>query len=481
MPRSWSVLANSLRPSCARFPTRFLRRNHAALAQRLIEPYYYAAVSQGNQLNCYHALLGLAVADPVGALQKLDAEVAPTPNRAAYIKLRVARTLARSDLARAEAVADSIIEPQNYRCAALVAVSDALPAEQRVRKLALLTKAAAQAKDAKATDALVRIAHRFYQLGEKAKAKALVTESASPQKINPVQRTSIACSLAPIDPTSALSIARELAASNRQDANRILWNVAIGLAADNPAESERVLRLVPHEKEQNRLHPAIVWKMATTDPAQARRLVAESQREGNYPQVWMYLACGLKARDPAAAHESFGRGIRAIDRLLEAGPEYLPLHTPGGPGALMPLAEQIDPSLVPELFWRTVAAQPPIGDPRMFSETSSSDLAELLAWFDRGVAAAIFEPVRDRMDQMDFRELSTHRLELLSWAQIDPRAAVARIEQLRANGDLETRTLLAVKEMIGARLADPLEQRWQTFWERYGYGEMRSPLERDVP
>ena len=33
-------------------------------------------------------------------------------------------------------------------------------------------------------------------------------------------------------------------------------------------------------------------------------------------------------------------------------------------GVLLPMVEQIDPALVPELFWRIVATRPSTGDPR---------------------------------------------------------------------------------------------------------------------
>ena len=122
----------------------------------------------------------------------------------------------------------------------------------------------------------------------------------------------------------------DLAASIRADANKILWNVAIGLAAENPAEAERVLRLVPTEKGQSWLPPAIAWKMAMSDPARARRLVEESQRYYDSPQSYLYLACGLKGHDPAAAEEAFWKGIQGIDRLLEEGSEYLAMQIGGG-------------------------------------------------------------------------------------------------------------------------------------------------------
>ena len=108
-------------------------------------------------------------------------------------------------------------------------------------------------------------------------------------------------------------------------------------------------------------------------------------------------------------------------------------------------------------------------------------MAELLAWYDREVAAAVFEPVRDRMDRTDDRELATQRSKFLSWALFDPRAAVARIEQLqlRATTELETKAILTLREFVGRNLARPYEEQWRFVWFVPGYGEMKALLERD--
>ena len=218
-----------------------------------------------------------------------------------------------------------------------------------------------------------------------------------------------------------------------------------------------------------------------SDPARARRLVDESQQYYVSPQSHLYLASGLKARDPAAADEAFWKGIREIDRLLEQGAESLTMQVEGGSAALLPLAEQIDPTLVPELFWRAIAARPPIGDPRLLNDDSSSELVALLSWYNRDVASVVFEPVPTLMEQTDDRELaSAWRTQFESWSLIDPRAAVARLEQLRAMTDLDTKAIFNLKDAVGLRLGRSYEERWPLDWLPYGYGRMKAPLDRDV-
>ncbi len=189
----------------------------------------------------------------------------------------------------------------------------------------------------------------------------------------------------------------------------------------------------------------------------------------------------MKGRDPAAADEAFWKGIQALDRLQEEGAEYLGKHIPGGPAALLPLVEQIDPTLAPEVFWRAVAARPPIGNPRSYDDDSPSELVERLVWYDREVATALFEPIRALIERTDDWDLFAWTTQFASWSLIDPRAAVARHEQLRATTDADAKALVQLKGFVAMRgLAPSYEERWRYVWGRHGYGEMRSPLERDI-
>jgi len=446
-----------------------------ALARRLIEPYWEAAVAQKNQSAADRALRFLAVADPAGALQKLEAEEIPN-RRLSSIRYQVARALARSDSARAEEMADAIDVPGG-RASALVAVADALPAEERDRKLALLARAAIQAKDAKAPYTVAEVAERWHELGEKEKAKALFAEGIrlGLGTGNPLQRGLFAARLARVDLPAALAIAKEFPASGHYSASSVLRNIALHLAADNPAEAERVMRLLPQKPGPYWLPPAIAWKMATTDPARARRLVDEAQRYDDHPQTYLFLALGLKAHDRGAADEAFQKAMEGIDRLMKEGAEFSAMQ--GERGVLLPLVEQIDPALVPELFWRAIATRPPIGNPRSLRDLSTSRLVVLLGWYDREVAAALFEPVRALMEQTDGQELVRWQLEFMGWSIFNPRAAVARLEQAPVFSKLEP-SLNSARERVAELLGLPHEDRWRRVWSVYT--EMRDLFERDL-
>ncbi len=88
--------------------------------------------------------------------------------------------LAPIDFEEASAVAESI-DDAGTRSWALVHLADRLPAGERARKLALLDRAALQAK--LASDPSIRllqmgeVADRWHELGEVAKAEALFAEA----------------------------------------------------------------------------------------------------------------------------------------------------------------------------------------------------------------------------------------------------------------------------------------------------------------
>ena len=88
--------------------------------------------------------------------------------------------------------------------------------------------------------------------------------------------------------------------------------------------------------------------------------------------------------------------MQGIDRLMKEGEgyslmlDYLMLEARP---VLLPLVEQIDPALVPSLFWRIVATRPSVGNPRDVpgdvEKHWSSRLVAVLGWYDRDVAAAL--------------------------------------------------------------------------------------------
>jgi hypothetical protein len=131
---------------------------------------------------------------------------------------------------------------------------------------------------------------------------------------------------------------------------------------------------------------------------------------------------------------------------------------------------------VPDLFWRAVAARPPVGDPRSVSESSAVSLTLSLAWYDREVAAAVFEPVRAKMQGTDDGEMFLRSSDFVAWSIFDPRAAVTRIARLPVTPKLEPNAGVAA-HLVAEMLSLSYEDRWRRIWTQYT--EMRGLFERD--
>jgi hypothetical protein len=449
------------------------------LAQRLLKP-YWEGFENKNESEKHLALRSLATADPVGVLRKLEDVEFPNASAKSMIQNSIVQALARIDPIQAAAVAESIEGPF-LRAIALEQAVDALPERERNRKLALLDAAAALAtadpisKAARPTisrfNRMSEVAERWYVLGEKAKAKTLLAEGLRLSNQTPRRqdnqeylRGRFAARLAHADLPAALAIAKQFPASGRESTTWVLRNIVFHLAEDNPAEAERVLRQISPETARDWFPPAIAWKMATVDPARAQRLTEESQRYFDHPQSYLFLALGLKSRDQAAAVQAFQTAMRGIDRLMKDGAEYSNML--GFRQVLLPMVEQIDPALVPEFFWRIVATRPSVGNPRHRGERSNSPLIVFLAWYDRDVAAALFEPVRAAMERTDVPEILNPVLDFHAWSIFDPRAAVARLEQAPVNPKLDLNAD-AVREQVAESLGLPHEARWRMIWRTY--------------
>jgi len=201
--------------------------------------------------------------------------------------------------------------------------------------------------------------------------------------------------------------------------------------------------------------------MAANDPARANRLTGESQRYFDHPQAYLFLANGLKTRDPAAAHQAFQTAVQGIDRLMKEDSLILEPRE-----IVLPLVEQVDPALVPEYFWRVVATRPPIGNPRAVSEFPSPPLIALLAWYDHEVAAALFEPVQDWIEHADDQELDRRVAVFQAWSIFDPRAAVARLAQVPLSSGRD-RGADSARQQVAEMLGLPHEARWRTIFGQF--------------
>jgi hypothetical protein len=431
-----------------------------ALARRLIEPCWNAVADKGDDAAKYRVLAAMVPADPAGALERLER----TKFKDEHARFRLLRdlvsALAESDFEEAAAVAESIADP-GTRSSALIYLADLLPAPERQRKLALLDRAVQQATIATAlTDKLKGIgdvADRWFEAGEIERAKGLFAEglkiaSQLPDKTDS-SRSAFAARLARVDLPAALAIAKDFAGQRWE--SRVLGNIAYRLALQNPAESERIWCLTRRMGRLGRTDSTLAWKLGGIDPARARRALEGMPWLDQRPELFIYLALGAKTHNESAARQSLETGMQGIDRMLRERPErYLIIG-----GSLLPVVERIDPALVPEMLWRAVASRTPAVDPRISRGSIAGRLIAELAWYDREVAAALFEPTRVRMEQTTDPDLASSRYDFLTWSLFDPRAAVARLEQTPINPDLAQLARNA-RLLVAASLGRKHEARW---------------------
>jgi hypothetical protein len=146
--------------------------------------------------------------------------------------------------------------------------------------------------------------------------------------------------------------------------------------------------------------------------------------------------------------------------LLQENPEGYQIRA----GSFLPIVERIDPALVPEVFWLDVSSRLPAGNPRMPRAGFSTQLITRLAWYDREVAAALFEPARARIGQASGEQATDWTSEFVAWSLFDPRAAVAQLEKLPIDPKLQNNAINA-RLAVAQSLAQNHQQRWRKIWD----------------
>ncbi|HKI19699.1 MAG TPA: carboxypeptidase regulatory-like domain-containing protein [Isosphaeraceae bacterium] len=435
-----------------------------ALARRLLDPWWQAAAERGDDNTRAWVLRFMVPADPVGVLQRLEMAKLPDVRIRSSIQSMAARALADTELEEAVAVAESIADA-GTRAGTLARLSDRLPGTQRERKLALLDRAAVHAKGTIDPSDHVRqlgeVAVRLYELGEVDKAKALFAEGvrlARQLKDKSLQSSSFAGRLARVDLPEALALAKPLKGEGFYGA-RIAANIAFDLAWDNPADARRFLDQYPVESVREWLFPVVTWKVAALDPARARQLVEGQRGDSSLPEHELCLALGAKGRDEPASRQAIATALHDLDRLMQDQPQQCAQVA----CRLLPIAEAIDPALVPELFWRALAAR------------QSPVWAMYLAWYNRDVAAALFEPARQRLGTSG-TEPGASQVMFEAWSLFDPRAAVARLEKvpMPSLDPNDNRARIAVIKALS--LAH--DERWRRTWP--WWEPIFNPSNRDV-
>ena len=239
---------------------------------------------------------------------------------------------------------------------------------------------------------------------------------------------------------------------------RNVGSIALRLADRNPAEAERVWNLTKGKGRRIFMDPILAWKLATVDPAAARRVMRGFRSPHRARFFFLFVALGARS----ATKRPRSMRSRLVSRESTGCCRRLPSVIRFSAGTFMPIVGRIDPALVPEVFWLDVSSRLAASNPRMRTAGATAPLIERLAWYDREVAAALFEPARARID----RPMVTRR-PILPWhpggvclRQLCRRRPLENRPSIPGQGDDRSCARLVVAES----LAQDHEQRWRRIW-----------------
>jgi hypothetical protein len=336
------------------------------------------------------------------------------------------------------------------------------------RALDVLERALLNAKAAREPDGIRlllmgQVAERFLDLGQTERGRALLREGEAVAKQLPdgafagYARGAFAEELVQIDVEAALALTKDL--RDPFEFDRHHGNIAHELGGRDPARAERVLAMVKDQLQRDLYTVRVVYRMAPVDLARARRLAASISDEGlkGFALGMMALRLSEVGKEPArevleSAYESLERSSQIIQPKLNSIYYFCCVAA-----ALLRVAERLDPGLVDEYLWRSLAMRRPNpwkGDlnGRMPGQ-ADAPLALMVARYDRAIARSLVEPLARGTGPA--HAYFSNRGELhAAAAAIDPKWAVALVEAMADDPDIKIKhpknsARLAVATVLG--------------------------------
>jgi hypothetical protein len=444
-----------------------------ALARRLLDPYADRALKEGDEGAKVRTLEVLALIEPARVLERIDRAPSAMAMLNDMLRLRVAQGLLATSPDEALAVIEAAGDAAT-RAMGLIEAVDARTGADPARTRDLLDRALVQARAAKdpALRLLVlgQVGERLLDLGEAARSEALLREGQGLAQELPTAafagyaRGAFAEELAQIDLPAALALTKDLADAREFDRHH--GNIAHELAGRDPAGAERVLGMVRDGFQRDQYAVRVVYRMATTDLDRARRLARAIDnielRAYGFGQTALALAESNKPGALGLLDEAFDELDRAA---ASGGKDRTTIYSPTSiAGALLPVAERIDPALVPESLWRALALRPPTpkdGAREVAAAWSDAQLAIMLARYDRGLARALLEPLA-APDGLPGARTGGRGDFPVALAVVDPRWAVSGVEGLPDDPDLKVyQAKNAARLAVAAALGRTGQRRWR--------------------
>jgi hypothetical protein len=414
------------------------------MARRAIFPHADRVLKEGDETTRARMLEFLALSDPDRVLELVADGVVKNAWSRDYLRRACARSLWEFDRPGALGAVEAMEDPE-WRARGHLEICDMMPTADRKARVDrvdwALTEARAIPKADLRIQAIGQVAEHYLDLGEVEKGARLFRETLPAARELPrvgfagYARGSFAEELSQVDPAAALELIEGVGEKPILDRHRI--NLIKELAARDPARAEALLSTLRQPDILARNLPKLCYGIARTDPDRARRLADRDLGTGDDAQRSPFArpyALGMIALAMADADKP-----RAARILGEAFTALVPMAAEGRRGfdgaqdaarvaaALVPVAERIDPALVPEFFWRAASLAAPRTPPGADVPMPDAVLALLLARYDRDAAMVLLAPRLDRRPIPRDDGLSSLARAL---AAVDPERAVALVEAM---------------------------------------------------
>jgi len=452
------------------------------LAEKVLKPYSDRMLDPKSDQEARDRVLEvLAQIDPAGAWRKCQAGEALWARDA--VRLPVVRDVALTSVDDAEAIALTI-KNEYWRLSSRIDMADALPADRRDAKVKILGKVALDAREmsnvGRRVYFLMAVARRLIELDRRAEARPLVDEAlglaqtadAADPRLSHTRQ--VIGSLARLDLKAALALIPTQ--GDERTINDLRGLIAQDIAAANPAEAERLIGQMTWNKSETYVVKTC-RRMAPVDLPRARLIAATIKSDVLRGYALGTMAGALAATDHPAARKLLADSFVEFSKAVEKGRGGVW----GGQaaatmaGALLPVAERVDPDRLAETIQRILALRWFPRSVRDLSitrpDTSTAEsmranavLAALVSCYDHALARSIAEPILARLrvplSDVENRFLDRHAV-LSTLALADPQGTAALVEVIP---DLKEERLGQSRDMARLIVAKTLSAPESEFW-----------------
>lgn len=389
-------------------PPALSRDQERKLLHVIFDPYAERVIKEKQSHDRFEVLRIATQLDPARAREILEREeVAGAVQGLDFRRGEVAQALFKESPDEALDMLAAIRDP-NARSHAFEQVSLLVADSDRVGKLSLLNESLVAGRavvdPAERVLRLADLGRRFLDLGQSDQGVRLLREGQDVARRLPTSawaafaRANLAEEMALVDLPAALELLK--GTEEEREHEQYLGHIAHRLAGKDPGEAERVLMMMrdhwPYFRDM--YTQRVCHRMVTLDPDRAMRLARgmTNYRDKARALGAMALALAGSGMDRAAAASLLNETFGVLEKVADGKEDQwdgLNMACTAAAG-LLPIVEQVDPSLVREYLWRTLAMRPPLrsGDERDgIPLIAGSRVAAMVACYDREIARQILD------------------------------------------------------------------------------------------